>query len=73
MTNRNPGVIEEIEVGTIGAEDEENGRCLIVGSRAKRRRMARKKKKEKEEKEERTPVVASRKASGAWRKKGGVC
>lgn len=43
---------------------------LLLG--VERGRKMERKKKEEEEEEERTPVVASRKASGAWRKKGGV-
>lgn len=50
----------------------------MLGAERGRKMKERKKPEEKEEveeeeeKEERTPVVASRKASGAWRKKGGV-
>jgi len=48
---------------------------LLLGVERGRRMKKRKKEKEEEEEKkevERTPVVASRKASGAWRKKGGV-
>lgn len=61
MTNRNSGIIGR---RTIEAEDEENGRCLIVGGMEKgvERERERKRVQGGEEEEERTPVVANKKA-----------